>query len=97
MKQLNKGQAISFAKSGAWKSLSYEERAKLQFQQKLLCMPFSVYHEAMEKTLGRPVYSHEFALNVEGIRSELYFDGEPPTLEEIMNQIPAEKRMVVLT
>ena len=37
------------------------------FESKL-CMPFSIFQEAVEKTLGRPVWTHEFAFY--GIKKE---------------------------
>lgn len=60
MKQLTKEEAISFAESGKWKNMSHKEIAQFQCQQSLLCMPFDVYHEAVEKTVGYPVFTHEF-------------------------------------
>ena len=65
-------------------------------QKTLLCMPFDVFHQAVEKTLGRPVYTHEFGLNYEGIKAELLDGADPPSLEDILNLIPEEKRVVVL-
>jgi hypothetical protein len=34
-------------------------------------MPFDVFHEAVEKTIGRPVFTHEFGVNANGIRAEI--------------------------
>lgn len=48
------------------------------------------FHEAMEKTLGRPVFTHEFAFREE-LRKELYGEKEPSTFEEICALIPKEK------
>ncbi len=98
VKQLTKGQAIKFGKSKIWKTENWTARQIVEFQlfQKILCMPFDVFHEAMEKALGRPVYTHEFGLNVEGLKKELLGEKSPPTLEEIIQMIPAEKRVVVM-
>jgi hypothetical protein len=60
MKQLTKKEAIEFGKSKKWESMTHTEIAKFQIQQELLCIPFGVFHEAVEKTLGRPVWTHEF-------------------------------------
>ena len=97
MKQLAKDQAIRFHDSGIWEDMSLEDVAKFQIQQDCLCVPFGKFHEAVEKTLGRPVYTHEFALNMDGIKAELLDGADPPTLDEILNMIPEEKRIVILT
>lgn len=94
MKQLTKEQAIAFADNKCWESMNYRQRAEFQMEQDRLCMPFDVFHEAMEKTLGRPVFTHEFAFRDE-IRKELYGEKEPPTFEEICALIPEEKLIVI--
>jgi hypothetical protein len=96
MKQLTEEQAIEFGKSSAWESMTYEQRAKFQMQQEKLCMPFSVFHEAMEKTLGRGIFTHEFGLNFDGLYKELFQDGPAPTLSDIINMIPKDKQLIVL-
>jgi hypothetical protein len=53
-----------------------------------------VFHEAVEKSLGRPVFTHEFGLNYDGICDEFLGDKEPPTMNEILNLIPQEKLIV---
>ena len=95
MEQLTKEQAIKFYKSGVWKEMSLRQRAEFQILQDLVCMPFDIFHEAVEKTLNRPVYTHEFGLNRDGLIGELFEGKEPPTLQEIIEMIPAEKRIIV--
>lgn len=93
--KLNKEQAIKFYKSGIWKSWTPEKIALFQLQQKRLCIPFDVFHKAVEKALGRPVWTHEFAepqkllLELKGIRKQ-------PTLEEIFASIPEEKLILII-
>jgi len=58
-------------------------------------MPFSIFHEAVEKTLGRPMFTHEFGLNMDGLRKEIMGDKEPPTAREIIEMIPKDKRVLV--
>ena len=70
--QFTKEQAIDLYNNGFWEKMSYEKRAKFQIVQDRLCMPFTVFHEAIEKYLGRPVYTHEFGLNREGLMKEVY-------------------------
>ncbi len=85
----------ALGESGVWKNWPHEVQARFQMNQELLCMPFDVFHEAVEKTLGRPVWTHEFGLNYEGLRRELNGEKGPPTMEEIINLIPAEKRIIL--
>ena len=56
---MTRKEAIAFAGSDAWKSMTYAERAALQVHEEFLCMPFDVFHEAVENVLGRPVFTHE--------------------------------------
>jgi len=95
MEQLTTEQAIAFAESGAWKELDNEQIVRFQLFQSKLCMPFTRFHEAIEKVLDRPVYTHEFGLNLNGIKEEYLKTKQSPTLEEIINLIPKEKRMVI--
>jgi hypothetical protein len=93
---MTKKQAIALAESKFWETMSFRERAMFQMFEEKLCMPFSVIHEAIEKTLGRPVFTHEFGLNFDGLKKELLGEANPPTFEEILNLIPEEKRMIVV-
>lgn len=95
MKQLTKEQAIKFLESKSWESMSNREIASFQLQQDLLCIPFSRFHEAVEKTLNRPVFTHEFGLNRQGLIDELLNGAEPPSLDEIINMIPEANRIVI--
>ena len=94
---MTEDEAIRLAKSEFWKDLTLRERAVFQLFEDRLCMPFDVFHEAIEKTLGRPVFTHEFGLNRKGLQTELMGDAPPPTTEEIINLIPPEKRVIVVT
>lgn len=93
---MTKDEAKKLYDSGFWKDMSFEEKAKFQMFEERLCMPFDVFHEAVEKTLGRSVWTHEFGLNYEGLKKELLGEAEPPTLKEIMAMIPEEKRIVLV-
>jgi len=95
MKQLTKEEAIVFYDSQVWKEWTPRQIAEFQMEQDLLCVPFGVFHEAIEKTLGRPVFTHEFGLNREGLMKELLGEKEAPTFEEIVNLIPEDKRVVI--
>lgn len=93
MKQLTKKQAIAIAKGGEWKDWTDEEVVKFQLYQNRLCMDFSRFHRAVEVVLGRPVYTHEFALG--NLKDEYEGTRPAPTFEEIVELIPAEKRILI--
>ena len=94
MEQLTKKEAIHFAESKAYEGMTDRQIAEFQIAQKKLCMPFEVFHGAISRVLERDVYTHEFGLNRDGLRAELFDGAEPPTLAEIIERIPTEKRMV---
>lgn len=60
-KQLTEKEAVALFESGKWKNWTDKERAMFQIYQDRLCMPFKVFHVAVGNTLGRPVWTHEFA------------------------------------
>jgi hypothetical protein len=92
---IGRDKAIALANSGWWEGKTPREIAKFQLFTDELSMPFEVFHEALEKTLGRPVWTHELALNFDGIAMELLGEKDAPTMEEIIGLIPEEKRILV--
>ena len=95
MKQLTKEQAIKFHDSKEWEKFDSDQITQFQLLQDKLCIPFSVFHKAITETLNRDVYTHEFGLNREGLIEE-YFGVRPrPTLDDIINLIPEEKRIII--
>lgn len=94
---MTKEEAIKLSESKFWETMSFEVRAKFQLFEVRLCMPFAVFYEAMEKTLRRPIFTHEFGLNYEGLKKELLGEQPPPTMEDIINMIPEDKRIIVLS
>lgn len=90
-------QAIELYKSNFWKEMTQKDIAVFQMNEDRLCMPFDVFHKAMEKTLGRPVWTHEFGLNREGLKKELMGESPSPSQEDIINMIPEDKRIIVVT
>lgn len=94
MKQLTRKQAIKFYKSEIWKDMTDDDLVKMQLFQKRLSMPFSIFHEAITRVLNRDVYTHEFA-DSKTLQLEYLGEKEPPTLEEIMDIIPKEKRIFI--
>ena len=92
---IGKEKAIELYDSNWWKEKSYQEIAEFQLFTAELSCPFDVFHEAVEKSLGRPVFTHEFGLNYDGICKEFLGEKEPPTMNEILHMIPQEKLIVV--
>lgn len=88
-------QAIRLANSNFWEQMSFREIAEFQISEERLCMPFEIFHNAVEKTIGRPVFTHEFGLNIEGLRKEIFGNRNPPSFDEIINLIPEDKRFIV--
>lgn len=95
IQQLTQEQALAFYESGVWRDMSDEGRVKFQLFQDRLAMPFDVFQGAVEKVLGRPVYTHEFGSS--GRLKEEYLGKRPaPTFQEIVELIPPDKRVLVL-
>ncbi len=93
--QLNKEEAVRFYKSGEWKKWSNEDIVKLQLFQNCLCVSFERFYKAIEKVLERPVWTHEFAY-IELLQEEYYKLKGKPSMKEIVNLIPKEKRVIVV-
>jgi hypothetical protein len=94
---MTKQEAVAFAKTEWWKGLGAREQVAFQLFEDRLCMPFDAFHKAIEEALGRPVYTHEFGLNRQGLQDEFRGLRAPATLTEILELIPEEKRVVVVT
>jgi hypothetical protein len=95
VKQLTSEEAIAFGEGGEWKAWTPLQRAAFQMTQEMLCMPFDEFHKAITEALGRPVYTHEFGLNREGLIRELAGQANAPSLDEILALIPAHKLIVI--
>jgi len=94
--KITKEKAIKLAESGFWERMTAYQIANFQLNTKLLCMPFSVFHKAVEEALGRPVWTHEFGtIGTKGLLKELNGEKSKPSMEEIINLIPEEKRIIV--
>ena len=93
---MTKNKAIRLYESGFWRTMTYKDRAVFQMFEPLLCMPFDVFHEAVEKTLDRPVSTHEFGLANEELKLELLGERPAPSLGDIINLIPKDKRLIII-
>jgi hypothetical protein len=86
MTHITREQAIKIGTSGEWKNWSSEFLAYFQLHEDKLCVPFSVYHKALEEQLNRPVYTHEFAQPA-NLKAELEGTIPAPTMEQIIEQL----------
>jgi hypothetical protein len=85
--ELTREQAIAMAQSGWWKDKTPREIVAFQLYEDKLCMDFGDFHAACEASLGRGVWTHEFA-RPESLRAE--FEGKIPKADwaEIVGKIP---------
>jgi hypothetical protein len=96
MASIGEAQAIRLYKSEWWKGLSARQIVDVQLFVEELCMPFGEFHSAVEDALGRDVYTHEFGTSGVGqLQAEFRGDASAPTLQEIIEMLPADKRIVV--
>lgn len=95
-KSIGRDAAIALGATEWWKGKTPREIATFCLHTVELCCPFEVFHKAVEEALGRSVWTHEFGLNYDGIVAELMGEKPAPTFEEIMNLIPADKRVVLV-
>ena len=93
---MTEAECIAFSENKTWEPMTFRQRAEFQMLTERLCMPFDVFHEAISKALGRDVYTHEFGLNWDGLKAELFDGGPAPTLKDILEMIPADKRVIVV-
>jgi hypothetical protein len=88
--QLTREEAIAFHDANRWQLMTQEELAVFQLNQQFLAMPFPVFHEAVEKLLGRPVWTHEFA-DSESLLAELAGVIPRPTFGQIVDKLLARE------
>jgi len=93
---VNKEQAIDLYESKWWENRSDRDIVGFQLFEPLLCIPFELFHKKVEKVLGRPVFTHEFGLNYDGLKAEFLGVGERLSLDDILNMISEEKRIVIV-
>ena len=96
MSKMTTEQAIALAKTEWWKDKTPHDIVMFQLFEPRLCMNFGDFHKAVEESLGRSVWTHEFGLALDDIKKEFLGDKPAPTFEEIVNLIPEAKRIVVM-
>lgn len=88
-------QAKMLYKLKFWETMEFRDQAEFQLHTRYLCMPFGVFHKAMETALNRSVFVHEFALDLDGLKSELAGERPQPSLEDIVKLIPKDKKTLM--
>lgn len=86
--------AIALGESRWWVGLPARDVARFQLYTVELSMPFDQFHKAVEEAMGRPVWTHEFAYCADLI-AELEGEKPAPSMQDILDLIPADKRVVV--
>lgn len=94
-RSIGREKAKQLADSHWWELCSSAEAIEFQLFTVELCMPFSTFQQKLEEVLGRGVYTHEFGLNYDGLVDEFLGEREAPSFDEIMQLIPAEKRIII--
>lgn len=74
-----------------WDKMSDRELVIFQLSNDLLCCPWGIFHEKVEKVLGRPVWTHEFA-NMQGLLLEV-FEGTTEDKNPIATLVQVMKDM----
>lgn len=88
--------AIQMAESKWWEGKTNKEIVEFQLFTAELATDFSVFHEAVEKVLGRPVFTHEFA-RAGLLQKEFLGERDAPSFDEILALIPEDKRVLVVS
>lgn len=92
---MSPAEAKAMSDSRWWVDLPAHTVAMFQLRRRLLCMPFDAFHVAVESALGRPVFTHEFA-SLALLIDELLGGRPAPSFADIVELIPAEKRVLIL-
>jgi len=82
---MDKKQAVDMANSKWWEDKTAKEIAEFQLVENLLCMPFDVFHKAVEEWLGRPVWTHEFA-SPEELLAEGHGENHTRSMEDVIKK-----------
>ena len=68
---MTKQEAIEKYNSKFWLTMTNKEIAKFQINEERLCVPFDIFHKAVEKTLDRAVLTHELAIYYHELKEEI--------------------------
>jgi len=89
-------EAIKLGESGWWKGLPADVITGFQLFERKLCMDFGDFQGAVEESLGRPVWTHEFAgASVDALRDEFLGKSPKRSLADITALVSAQRIVVV--
>lgn len=92
---LTKEQAIILGNSKFYEELSDREIIIFQLLEGRLCMPLHVLHEALQRVLDRPVFTHKMQPYL--LLCEMFNLKSKTTMKEILELTPKDKQIVVVT
>lgn len=92
---MTRDEALALLETKWWLSKTPHEIATFQLNEPRLCMPFGDFQEAVEKALGRGVFTHEF-VDPKSLLAEMRGDVSPRTIDDILAMIPAHKQIVIV-
>jgi len=94
---MTKKATLDTKKDKFWEEMSDEEIVRFQLFESKLQIPFDIFHKAIEKILKRPVFTIELTSeNIKRLQKEYLGEIQPPTLNEIFDTIPDEKKFCIL-
>lgn len=93
--RLTRDQAVALYDSRFWRYLNLEERACFQLSEDRLCMPFPVFHHAVEVCLQRKVAAGEYLWPKRLLR-EIAPGATPPSKERILELVPQQRRPLIV-
>jgi hypothetical protein len=95
MKSIGSENAIKMSDSKWWEGMEPRKAAIIAISTAELCCPVSVFWEILSNALGRAVYTHEMVWGFKNLYLEIIGEKDTPTLQEIIELIPEEKRLVI--
>lgn len=91
---MTKEEALRFTESKWYEGRSAEDIVALQLYEERLCVPeFSIFHEAMETALKRPVQTLEFGMITDSLKAE--FEASVPNAQSLIEKMQAEKEKYI--
>ncbi|MDO8542329.1 MAG: hypothetical protein Q7S40_17965 [Opitutaceae bacterium] len=93
---IGRQRAVALSESNWWEGRTAREIAKFQLFTVELCMPFNVFHRALQEALGRPVWRHELGLCVDELIQEFLGERDAPAVAEILALLPQDKCQPVI-
>jgi hypothetical protein len=84
---IGKENAIALYATHWWEDKTAREIVEFQLFTAELAMPFDKFQQAMEEALNRPVFTHEFGLNFEGLVKEFLGEIPTPSFAQIVQQL----------